>query len=247
MSYFNASFSHLTNRQTLRQLLPGSVIVLICIALGFLFFGDNNDYVVNLYTDVVGIFATITIIDLLARKRDQERRINERRERLVMEAGSSSNETARRALDLLRRENCLTGESGLLQGGLFQKANWTNVDLENVNLQDAILKEATLSEAYLKMADLTHCNLKSACLVNAYLLGANLNRSDLYDAKLNSACLTYAVLTNAILDQADLRGADLHFADLRGVSLKGTLFDTDTILPDGKNWHDGMDWSHYTE
>jgi hypothetical protein len=95
--------------------------------LGLVFFPGiqsiSSDYAVflsNLAPEAVGILVTVFLIDRLYTMRDEARQIRELKERLVREAGSSSNETAKKAIDELRDRGWLSGEDGLLKGKLFE-------------------------------------------------------------------------------------------------------------------------------
>lgn len=90
-------------------------------------------------------------------------------------------------------------------------------NLKNANLKGAILKKANLKYAQLKKANLSYVNLNYANLASTNLAGANLEN---------------AILQNANLHYADIRGANLKNAKLIEANLQGTIYNSETILPD---------------
>ena len=216
------------------ELLGGLVLLLIGIFIGAMFFGgENRDYWMNLFTEGIGVLAsigfTVFIIDRLNAKRDQERQTQDLKDRLVREAGSRSNDIAISAVEQLRAKRWLTGDDGLLQGARLHNANLQGADLSvadlpgagltEANLQEAILYVANLPGADLTKANLQRANLAVADLRGAILLAADLRGAILAEAYLQEADLTEANLQEAILPEAYLQEAILYAADLRGADL----------------------------
>ena len=192
-------------------LAVGAIVLIISILIGAAWSGDENrSYQMNLVTEVIGIGATVFIINRLYEYRDRE---NLKR-RLVREAGSRANAIAISAIDQLREEGWLTGDNGLLKGLDLSGANLKNADLSEANLRWTNLKEADLRSAKLIGTDLRDTDLRFADLKNA----------DLSQAKLNSAKLFGANLQEAKLFGANLLVADLQNADLRKAEVRATNF-----------------------
>ncbi|MBX3064744.1 MAG: pentapeptide repeat-containing protein [Anaerolineae bacterium] len=114
-------------------------------------------------------------------------------------------------------------------------------------LTDGTLHGVNLKGAHLNGADLCAANLRCARLSRASLTFARLRNADLSGARLREAKLTNADLSGARLQDARLCGADLSGADLTGTDLRGTLFDVQTILPDGTCWQAYTDLRLFTD
>lgn len=190
---------------------------------------SGDDYWMNLFTEGIGVVAsigiTVLIIDRLYANRDRERQTQDLKERLVREAGSRSNNIAIPAVEQLRNKGWLEGDDGLLKGANLFCANLKKADLSKANLQGSDLSEANLREANLDEANLKKARLDGAKLKKASL-EADLQGADLSEANLKGAFLTYADLRSAKLfwtnlQDASLRGADLQGAVLMQANLRG--------------------------
>jgi len=188
------------------ELLGGAVVLIICILIGTARFGgENQDYWMNLFTEGMGIAATVFIINRWYAHRNQEKL----KRRLVREAGSPSNDIALLAVGWLHDEGWLTGDRGVLQGA----------NLSEANLQRAKLSTANLQEANLMMADLQEANLSEANLQEANLVWANLRGTNLSRANLQKAELDQSIFLNTNLNNANLRGAQMIDVNLQDTSL----------------------------
>lgn len=108
---------------------------------------------------------------------------------------------------------------------------------------DGSLRDRKLDWAQLQTAD-----LKEADLRGANLGGANLQGASFWYANLQGAILGSAKLQKANLCGAKLQGADLHSATLTGVMIdKNTIFDEQTIMPDGNFWTFETDVNKFTQ
>lgn len=136
--------------------------------------------------------------------------------RLITEAGSINNATARNAIDSLRSLGWLTKKDKVQA-------------LRGVNLEFADLDSTDLSEGFLAGANLRRANLSFADLRDADLSAANLAVVNLRNAHLESANLS----------DANLSQADLHNAQLDDTHLDNAQFHAETRLPDGRNWSEG--------
>ena len=219
------------------ELLGGLALLLIGIFIGAMFFGGGNqDYHMNLFTEAMGIAATVFVVNRWYVHHDRERL----KRRLVREAGSRSNDLARAAIGQLHDEGWLEGDNGLLRKANLSRANWENMEglhkvnlqgakLENANLKNAILSEANLQEAklsgatlenaYLGGVNLQETRLSGVNLEKAYLCGANLQKAKLFVVNLEKASLNDANLRGAWMIRADLQGTYLYNANLQGANL----------------------------
>lgn len=169
--------------------------------------GNLNELIGNLVPEAIGIVFTVLILDRLASNRATE----ELKKRLVREAGSQSNETAKAAIDWMRAEGWLTIDDDIQ---LLKGANLSEANLEGANLRYAHLQDSYLFMANLQSARLRFANLQGANLQAAYLEGADLR-------------------------DTNLEGANLELGNLKGASFGGANFDEKTILPNIKvQWDD---------
>jgi uncharacterized protein YjbI with pentapeptide repeats len=137
-----------------------------------------------------------------------------------------------------------------LEKALLVNANLNFVDLNGANLQNATIIEARLQGAQLIIAKLNHADLTGADLEHADLMLAEMQRTDFTGANLQSANLSqadaegahfyHANLQNANLAKANLVDADLRGANLTGTSLSAaymerTVYDDETIFPQGQS------------
>jgi len=179
---------------------------------GFIFSSDLG-YVTNLYTEMLSIIATVGILNFF----NQQREISNLKRRIIGEASSQSNETAKSAVDWIRREGWLTVDDGLLREADLQGAN-----LECADLTDANLEQANATGSNLKESMLISTNLKGAQLVGANLEQANLTNADVSDAVMVGVNLQYARLWNAHVQNTEFVGANLAGAELSGANLQQT-------------------------
>jgi len=236
-------------------LIIGAVLIGVGVGIAASEFADDSrGFWMNLVTEALGVVTsvviTVFVIDRIYERRNEMRRTEELKRRLVREAGSRSNDVAIDALDHLRSEGWLTGEDGLLQGAQLRGAN-----LQGANLREANLQGANLWNAKLDKADCHNTNLQYAFLHNASLQMAELNGANLQESLLMSANLGEAILFHANMQGAFVGNANLSSADLRRVNLIGARLDfatfqaatlTDATLPDGSNYTEGMDIGRFT-
>lgn len=103
-----------------------------------------SDFYANISAELGSIAITVLIIDGLSRRRDKREKLLERKERLLREVRSQSNETALSAVSELREHGWL---EGLLKGAnlsfaKLQGANLNFTDLQGVDLSFANLQGA---------------------------------------------------------------------------------------------------------
>lgn len=233
--------------RTFYQLVGGGIFVLIGILIGGAFFSGDEGYLTNLYTEFISIAVTVSIIDILNRRREMKRHMSELCDRLKREMSSQDNTTAINAIreitahgwlhdGTLRNVNLTNANlakaqmfQAQLNGASLAGATLVSASLEesslrgaaliSANLNEADLREADLSETVLQFANLSRANLDFAILHNAVLTGANLAEATLREAELQNANLVEARMNNVIMSRADLTSANLGAANLRGVNM----------------------------
>ncbi|MEQ8674954.1 MAG: pentapeptide repeat-containing protein [Aggregatilineales bacterium] len=223
--------------------IAGIIIGLFLYPLLNLIVNDLLNLMQTLVPLVVGIVLTVMFIDQLYQRREEQRRLRDLQEQLVLDAGSSVNLIATRAIDVLRKKGWLNGEGvynhthAVLAGTDLSYADLRTVQMIRANLSGTDLTCANLDEAVLMDANLTHAKMINATLVGAILGGAKLNNADLYVANLTKAHLTRVrfdgafmrfvnlsavKLDHAYLENVDLRDVRLEGANLQSSSLKGS-------------------------
>ncbi|PJF40443.1 MAG: pentapeptide repeat-containing protein [Chloroflexi bacterium] len=241
------------NNRIIFQITVAAFVLLIGISVGLLRF-NRADFGLNLFTEFLGMFVTVGIFDVLNRYRDGQQNKRQLQERLILDAGSVSNEVAIDAIRELGKRKWLDGVDGLLRARNLAGANLKQVELEQANLECTNFENADLSNARLAYANLTSSNLSKCLLIHAQLSGANLQEADLFAADLSNALLSFACLEQADLEDAVLCGADLRDANLRGANLRNAnlyganllaadLHDANlenATLPDGRIWRPGI-------
>ena len=257
---------------TAYRILGGIALVGIGVLIGANLFADDKDgYSLNVYTEALGVVATVLIVDTLYRYRDERRRERELKDRLLREVRSPDNATARNAIHEIREHDWLIGEDGLLQGQKLPGVSWNEADLSSCNLSGASLQNSHLQKVVLDHATLEGATLwfakmnKSKChwanFNNVKMKGATLNQAafwcttfieadlrqtDLRGADLYNATLVKTNLMGAYLDHAVLAGASFLEANLLHANLKYAHFDENTILPDCTKWTTETDMTRFT-
>lgn len=124
----------------------------------------------DLVPEGVGILFTVLFLNRLNEIREEQRRIEDTKERLIREAGSASNSVTKAAISDIYARGWLDGESGIL----------AKQSLHYSDLRGANLYYANLERTDLRRADLRGADLIGAKLVQADLRGANLTDAKLY-------------------------------------------------------------------
>lgn len=212
-----------------RQILA----LLVFVALGssvVSFILNNNptsawgsDWLQNFSTEMMGAIVTFGLFRLIlgSSLREDERQQDgeERIKQLVTDLRNSENADAPHIFHQLRTMNALY--DGSLNGANLLGANLPGANMSFASLEDTNLAESNLPGVFLLGANLPGANLCKANLQSAHLVGAN-------------------------LQDANLIGVNLKGANLIGANLKGTIVDETTTLPDGTNWHEGVDMTIFT-
>lgn len=156
------------------------------------------------------------------------------------------------ALERLRALGSLRGGSlagVVLAGAQLERHDLSDSVLPEVDFYKANLSQCDFSRAQLRGAnftcvDLRGANLKQADLKNAYLWGADLRGANLWGADLRGAFLDkrdYARAAHGIAaaqnsGTLDIQAEERLPTDWEDAFPTGTLFDEQTILPDGSLW-----------
>ncbi|MEL6404973.1 MAG: pentapeptide repeat-containing protein [Chloroflexota bacterium] len=249
---------------TLEGFTQTIVIIAVLVAIvgyinqhGWLLNATNvlGDFYANVSSELLSIIVTVLVLERLNARRQDE----QEKRRLIALLGSNERAVTGIAIAELEARGWL--EDGSLQGITLLHANLQNVDLKYVDLSNASmghsnfsssnLRAANLSLAYLGVANFRNADLYSADLRNADLFQADLSRANLFRTELNDANLSHTNLNRANLERANLSGAILSNANLSDAKLyyaelSDTIFDKDTILPDGTNWTPETDITRFT-
>jgi hypothetical protein len=193
---------------------------------------DISNLLTNLVPEAIGIVFTVLILDRLAENRARE----QLQTRLIQEARSQSNETAKAAVDWMNAEGWLKRDSqvALLKGANLTNAKLGDADLRQADLQHTDFWRASLQHAHLRYANLQYANLNDANLRDAHLRYTSLQHAAMNNASLQHAYCEYANLQHADLTKANLKAATLYRASLRHAKLDDSQFDEKTILPDAQ-------------
>jgi uncharacterized protein YjbI with pentapeptide repeats len=192
------------------------MLILFGVWLGTALF-DADSILPNVYTEVLSIGVTVLILNKLAERREE----NALKRRLIMNAGSLSNEIAKDAVHQIRRRDWLSGKDGILKRAYLWEANLERANLNGANLENTRLFGANLESANLSITNLQDAILRRANLQNADLASANLENTDLFGAILQGAKLERANLQSAKLLGADLKGSKLEGSNLQDANLYG--------------------------
>lgn len=212
-----------------------------------------DDLHLNLSTEFLGVVAstgiTLFFLDKLNERRDRTRAEEELKRRLVREAGSRSSVVTRNAIVQIRENHWLEGDDGILKGADLYKADFRGeVDLSDANLQGANLQEAVLTSAILNGSNLQAANLFMAHLSLSMLIQTDLRGSDLMEASLRAVWVVGSKLQGAYLLNTKITGPFFGLRELPPVfNTSGkTVEYPPTILPDGKEYEQGMSLERFT-
>lgn len=122
----------------------------------------------------------------------------------------------------------------------LKNANLKNIkldgaDMENTNFQGAILEGASFWNGNFKNSDFTSADMKNAIVSKASFENANFSDANLSVIIFNKTNLTNANLTNANLEDCYLKNTNLKGANLKGTKFRETVYDKNTVFPDGFN------------
>ena len=181
---------------TAYRVLGGLVLVGILILIGKQSNTNRSDFDLNLFTEIIGVAITVLIIDTIYSYRDERRRDQELKDRLLSKARSPLTDIAQDAFHEMMEKRLIYDKN-------------------------SILICARLTNAQPRRVALSRANLKRACLVMADFSGSAFNDADLESALLSNAILNNTEFRSANLKNADLEGARLDFSDLTWADLEG--------------------------
>lgn len=224
------------------KFLLGIAVMAVLYEVGRRHIDEENGYLLNFYTEVLGVAATILIVNTWYHHRDELRSRQDLKDLLLRKVQSPRPEIAQDAFDDLRKLQMIFGEDSVLRKGVFTEVRPMEVDLRYANLSDSIF----LSDADFRFSDFSGANLENTVLCNARLT----------EAKLFGAMFKNADLQGADLSEASLAGADFTGANLKHAKLvppykikyisepkeAGML-----TLPDRKKYALGSDFSKFTD
>lgn len=214
------------------RVMGGAILVGVGVVIGWTIFAEKQvDYALSLFTNVLSIFVTVFVIDLLAQRREERKADQELKELLILQMKHGDNALAIQAVERIRLK-------GWHKDGSLRKQHFESAELRGANLEDFDLREAGFTGAHLEYAKLHKADLYKCEMGSTYLQNANL-----MNVKMSEVILTCADLQNAILFCADLRGARIEDANLQGtdltesnlegiVGLETTITDENTRMPD---------------
>ncbi len=181
----------------------------------------------ELAPELTGIAITVVVIDELGRYRAYL----ERKQEIIEQIGSSSNDFALEAVRIANKHNWL--KNGVLRGASLAGANLERANFFNVDLSKADLSYANLYRANLMASNLSGADLRFSKLQGALLAGANLSGALLSEANLEHTNLNGANLENAHLGAMSIEGIDALSLNWGTVDIKGVMYDNKTIWPEG--------------
>lgn len=189
----------------------------------------NNWFANGIWPEALSTMAAVVLLYKLDKLRDDQREKERLKNELLWQVRSQSNAIAVSAIDRLRHEGWLTGDTGMLQNVLLAKLQWEKAYLCEANLQHSNLgltnlQAANLGHANLQGADMRRANLQAADVRHANLQGAlgwetNLQAAFMWEANLQGADMVCANLQGAHLVSANLQAANLREANLQAASL----------------------------
>ena len=207
------------------QVTFGVIVIILAALIGFALFPEDMGYRSNLYTTAVGVLVTVSVLDLLANRRDEKQAVTRLRETLIIRLGSRVNTITRSSAEELDQHGWLS--DGTLRGINLQGADLTEVEFTCADLQGANFSVASLAHASLMCAD-----LRGAIFSNGTLYGAACNKANFEGAN---------------LFQANAQATGFYQANFKNADLTRVIFDTTTFLPDGTHWTPGTDMTRFTD
>lgn len=150
------------------QLFGASSLILLGIIIGATLFGEDG-YITNLYTEFLGIAVTIMIFDRIVKLNERRELTRDRQQQLLIDAGSSSNHTAKRALDEMWRRGWWGEEDGLMKSAFMYGADWSDAKLGDADLRNVTLAQAKLINTDLRRVDLRGVDLRDTDISGALI------------------------------------------------------------------------------
>lgn len=224
------------NYAYLYRYLRGLGLVIFGIWLGSLFFSDTDGYMTNVFTEIIGIFATYLIFDEITKRSAKQ----EQRAHLFAELNNPSLSPAVNALDQLRRDEALTDD--YFVGINLRRANWEGAYIGGINFKNAQLDGVNFKEVTSHNGDKNH----KVIFEGVNLRYANLTSANLWKANFKCADMRFITLSRSFLGYANFKGAYLNGAILDDVTWMSRKGYGEATLPDGQQWSPDLDLERYT-
>lgn len=134
---------------------------------------------------------------------------------------------------IVNESNIIDFKNVNLKNANLKNVKFDGADMENTNFQGAILEGAFFWNGNFKNSDFTSADMKNAIVSKANFEGANFSDADLSVIIFNNTILKNANLTNANLEHCYFKNANLKGANLKDAKFKETIYNRNTIFPDG--------------
>lgn len=195
------------------------------------------DWLLNSWTEFLGIFAGVTVIDALRKYAD----LQSFKDKIKRQARSQTNANALDALETIHdyKDKWLYGE----KLGIFEEMNFRNGKLKGANFQDA-----TMYKTDFESADLTSVNFNFAELLEVPMRMTSLLHTTFIDAGLENVKFSCPIVTNkdntpksqikyvnflsATLTDCDFSGSLLRLCLFSPQAIKDVVKFRDNISPD---------------
>lgn len=244
------------NFAELRKSLPAIILIISFFGLvlfykyGLNYFSEKDDFALNLHTEAIGValsvIITIFVVDVLNSRRDDRRREQDLKDRLLREVRSPEGVIARHAFHEMMERRLIYGEDSILRKAHLYRASLGKVTLRGARMDGAIMTWSDFSESEFDGAMLDNASLGSADLEGASFLDASLKNANLENANLSQAHLVGANLTGANLLGAKIYRNNLYnyAAELPDIPDSHT---PQATLPDGTPITANTDLSRFTD
>ncbi|GAB4526109.1 MAG: hypothetical protein OHK0046_42630 [Anaerolineae bacterium] len=205
----------------------------------------RGEFFQGISTEMVGAIVTGGLFILLVQGAETREAVLE----LVARLSSNNPTVASAALEEARGKGWL--EDGTLNGADLEDANLSGQDLQWGQFTRARLDRADLSSAELWRTVFHQADFWEANLQDVQATEANFSLAQFQYTDLRGADLSHAELRGAYFQSADLRGTDLGLANIEFAYIDTqevgfvTVFDDNTILPDGTKWTPETDWARF--
>jgi uncharacterized protein YjbI with pentapeptide repeats len=136
-------------------------------------------------------------------------------------------------MDKHKQKPSSTDKNVNLKNANLKNVKFDGADMENTNFQGAILEGAFFWNGNFKNSDFTSADMKNAIVSKANFEGANFSDADLSVIIFNNTILENANLTNANLEHCYFKNTNLKGANLKDAKFRETIYNRNTIFPDG--------------
>ncbi|MEM9955178.1 MAG: pentapeptide repeat-containing protein [Chloroflexota bacterium] len=246
------------------RISSGLTLVVLGIWIGSLLFNDG--YGTNVYTEALGVLATILVLNQFNQRRDK----HTLKQLLLMQVRSPEHYAATTALEWLRTENWL--ERDTFKHTRLERINWNNMyigdlsfesthirqcsfggtqtysNFERAKIYDTTLDDADLSLSNFRDATIWNCTFVASRIIEGDFSNAELQRCQFWGADLIKANLAGAIFYDCIIaGTTSLEGANLMGCSLEKSLMENLRLSSETILPDGTSWTPDTDLAKFTD